>query len=108
MNAQVQQWMIKRPGRQGFFEGYSVQGFQYESANADLAWHVTAWANRNPVRNYGVADEKFYGFRVDFAYNARGDSRIEIFPEIENVPAEERKAILKAIAEWEKSGIAIE
>jgi hypothetical protein len=102
MGDEVQQWTIKRPGRGGAFDDYSVQGLQYESTNGEIAWHITAWGDRNPVSSYWVAREKFYGMSIHFGYNTRGDNRIEISGEIENVPAAEKNAILKTIVEWEK------
>lgn len=101
MSNQAQQWMVKKPGRRGSFDGYTIQGIHYESTNADWAWHITAWKDHSPIKDYWVAHGKFYGLGIHFAYNARGDNLIQICDEIQNVPAAEKKAILKSIAEWE-------
>ena len=98
----VQQWMAKRPGRGGVFDDYSVQGIQYESTNGEVAWHIRAWGDRNPVSNYWVAQQKFYGISIHFGSNAKGEDRIEIFGEKRNIPDAEKNAIFKAITEWER------
>jgi hypothetical protein len=81
------------------FEGYNVSGFQYESLDGELAWHITAWPGRNPVNSYWVTGGKFHRARIDFLLN---QTRIEVLDEITNVDVKERTAVLKAIAEWEK------
>jgi hypothetical protein len=91
---------IRRQHRRGIFEGYNVSGFQYESLNGELAWHITAWPGRDPVNSYWVTGGKFHGVRIDFLLD---ETQIEIFNEITNVNAKEREAVLKAITEWEKS-----
>lgn len=102
MSTQIEQWAIKRPGRRGSFDGYSIQAFQYENASADWAWHITAWKDHDPIKDYWVAHGKFYAMSIHYAYNAKGENAVQVFDEIKDVPSAERKAILKAIAEWEK------
>lgn len=97
-----EQWVVRPPGRRGSFDGYSIQGTHYESTNANWAWHITAWKDHDPIKDYWVAQAKFYGLSVHFAYNARGDNLIQVFDEIQNVPPDAKKAILKAIHEWER------
>jgi hypothetical protein len=102
MNEEVQKWIIKKPRRGGAFDDYSVQGLQYENTNGEIAWHISAWGDRNPVSHYWVACRKFYAVSIHFSCNVGTDDRVGISSEIENVPAAEKNAILKAIAEWEK------
>jgi hypothetical protein len=38
--------------RQGIFDGFDINGSQYENANGELGWHITAWPGHDPVNVY--------------------------------------------------------
>ena len=100
MSRETELWRMRRPGRTGVFGKYSVQGFQFESASGELAWQVSEWGDYGPVKSYWVANRRFYGVIIHF--NGAGDNRIETFPEIRDLPGDEKEAVLAAIATWEK------
>ena len=89
--------------RQGVFEGFNVNGVHYDVEGAERAWHITVFPGKDPVNVYWVASNRFYAVKIHLITDPAGEIRLETFDEISFVPPEEKSAVLKAIAEWEKS-----
>jgi hypothetical protein len=91
--------------RQGIFDGFDINGSQYENANGELGWHITAWPGHDPVNVYWVSGQKFYSAKIHLLPAPVCEVRLETFDEISFVEAAEKTAILKAIAVWEKQNL---
>jgi len=101
-------WATK-DNRRGLFDNYTVMGFKYQNASGEIGWHITSWLSGfDPVHDYWVSGRNFHSVRMDFFYNGTPYNRIEIFtpPITSGIEQEERKAVLKAITEWEKADAA--
>jgi hypothetical protein len=91
------------PHQHGQFDGYDVTGTQYEYADGNTQWHVTACPiKRNQRREYMVRNGKFHKVRMDIFPNRSGETLIDTLGEVEGISEQERNAVFKAIAEWEK------
>ncbi len=92
----------KKQTRGGMFNNFRVQGIQYETSTGEPGWLIKAWPDRDPVHNYWVKNGRFYGVKVDILPILISELQIEKFDEVQDVPEEERKAVLSAITEWGK------
>jgi hypothetical protein len=92
--------LTKRLERRGDFDGYKVSGFQFENPNGELVWQINAGTGTGPIDCYWFLNGKFRDVRIHFL---RNENQYEIGAELNDIPPQEKKAILKAIAEWEKS-----
>jgi hypothetical protein len=93
------QMLTRRQERRGEFDGYKVSGFQFENPNGQLVWQINAGTGTGPVGCYWILNRKFHDVRIHFV---RDENQYEIGAELNDVPTNEKKAILKAITEWEE------
>jgi hypothetical protein len=96
------QWQTK-DNRKGVFDDYTVMGFKFQNPDGEMGWHISASRTGiNPIHDYWVAGKDFYSVTIHYFYKGTPINLIEIYrPHInEHVDADERKAVLKAIAEW--------
>lgn len=98
----IKNWQ-KKTYKKGIFEGFTVMGFQYESATGEIGWHITAWLMRDPIHDYWVAGRRFYSMSIHFACLGTNRTVIQIFDEINGLDSKEKQAVLKAITTWESS-----
>lgn len=91
--------------RQGIFDGFDINGCQYEIPNGALGWHITASPGHDPVNVYWVSGHKFYSAKIHLLPAPVCEVRLETFDEITFVAVAEKAAVLKAIAEWERQNI---
>jgi hypothetical protein len=92
----------KKMHRRGAFDGWVVIGFQYESQDGEIAWHITAWPMADPIHDFWISGREFYEVSIHYFYQMTNRTLIEIFEPIKNLDAKEREAVLKAIDEWDK------
>jgi hypothetical protein len=97
------QWQTKE-NRRGEFDGYTVIGFRSENPDGGRGWHISAWTDLTPIRSYWVAGNDFHSVSIHYSYKGTPLNLIEIStpPITGHIDPEERKAVLKAIGEWEK------
>jgi len=100
------QWQTK-DNRKGVFVEYTIMGFKCENPNGEVGWHITAWlsAGFESSHDYWVAGKNFYSVAIHYFYKGTPINLFQIYlPHItEHIAADERKAVLKAIAEWGRS-----
>ncbi len=90
--------------RQGVFDGYNVNGVQYDTESQARGWHVTVFpGSGDPINIYWVADSRFYAAKVHFNTEQACEVRLEIFDEVFYLLPAEKHAVRKAIAEWEQA-----
>jgi hypothetical protein len=81
-------------------DDYTVIGFRYENPSSEVVWDITGWETKVPViHHYWVAGKSFYSAAIHFT----PINFVEGYhppPITENIDVAERKAVLKAIAEW--------
>ena len=103
------QWQAKG-NHTGVFDGYTVIGIKFENDAGAIGWKITPCRTGvDPNHDYWVAGENFYSFSIHYQYQRTAINLREIHdpPITESIDAAERKAVLKAIAEWETSGSPI-
>ena len=88
-----------KSSRSGTFDGYRVNGKQFEMESGELAWEIHVGIAAPSY--YMVSQGKFHSIRVHMFENGKDIRRIEDLGECEDVPSKEKAAALKAIAEWE-------
>jgi hypothetical protein len=84
------------------FNGYTVEAFRYVSPDGEVGWETKSWPMRDPIHDFWVSDSRFFRVKIEIKEFKVSRGTIEVFEEIQNVPDGERKAILEAIAAWEK------
>jgi hypothetical protein len=91
----------------GVFDDYTIMGARFENASGvEIRWGITASRNLaiDPIHDheYWVAGENFYSaiFHTGSPFRL---IQIHQTPITENIELAERKAVLKAIAEWSTS-----
>jgi len=104
MQAGMTRWQTK-DNRKGVFDRYTVMGFKFENPTGEVGWHITSWLSGfDPVHDYWVSSKTFCSVSIHFFYRGAPFKLIEIFePITTGIEADERKAVLNAIAEWEHS-----
>ena len=81
---------------------YQMYGFQYENRTGQRAWHITLWrSNHNPVKGYWVADGQFFSLSMSVGCDYENHILLQTFGPVADMKAEEKQAILEAIADWE-------
>jgi hypothetical protein len=94
--------LIRKQNRRGIFDGFNVDGFQYENASGETGWQITAWPGRDPINCYWVQDKKFFGVKIQIFPGFLNEIQLQKMDEILAITEAERNAVLKAIVEWEK------
>jgi hypothetical protein len=95
----------KKGHHKGLFDDFTVTGFKLENAGGETGWHITAWrTDLAPDHDYWVAGQDFYSAILHIFYKGSPTNHIEIIhPHInDRIDPAERKAVHRAIAEWEK------
>jgi hypothetical protein len=86
----------------GNYNDHTVQGFKYLSPTGEVGWQTTSWPNlRDIIHNFWVSGTTLYRFGVHPAQSVLSGQPIEIEGEAANVDPMERRAIFKAIEDWE-------
>src|SRR5579863_1774969 len=89
----------ERTGRfTGMFSGYTVDASRYVSPDGEVGWETKSWPMRDPIHDFWVSDSRFYRVKIEIQEFRVSRGMIEVLEEIQNVPDDERKAILGAIA----------
>jgi hypothetical protein len=97
------QWVIKGHHK-GTFDQFGILGIRYENVDGETGWDITPWRNGlSPTHSYWVAGGNFFSVTMHKFYKNTPENRIEIFhpPITDQIDADERAAVLKAITEWE-------
>jgi hypothetical protein len=95
-------WQKKDDNGEGVFDGCALKGIKYENASSlEIGWVIIGIISG---RAFWVTGENFYSAPTFYA----DGSRIEIHdsPITERIELAERKAVLKAIDEWNTSSKA--
>ncbi|MDE3201803.1 MAG: hypothetical protein KGN79_12885 [Acidobacteriota bacterium] len=87
---------------QGVFDGFNINGVRYQVVKGARGWHLTVFPGKDPVNVYWFYNHRFYAAKVDIETEPISRISLEVCEEITFIPHEERTAIFKAIAEWEK------
>jgi hypothetical protein len=98
------QWQIKE-NRSGVFDGHTILGIKFESADGEIGWQITAWLTEvDPIHGYLVKNGNFYSASIQVFHMGTPVNIIEIYepPITPQIEAAERRAVLHAIAAWEK------
>lgn len=103
MQANSIQVVTATDNHQGVFDGFNVNGVHYQVDKGGRGWHLTVFPGKDPVNVYWFSNHRFYAAKIEFATEPICQIRLEVCDEITFIPYEEKTAIFKAIAEWEKS-----
>ncbi len=91
-----------KASKHGYFDEYEIGGIQYQSDDG-APWHITAVrGHTGEINHYWVLGQEFQAITILFAFDHGNGNLIQTFGPVGVIHADEKKAILEAIDQWEK------
>jgi hypothetical protein len=99
----LEQWRREEESYKGDYGNYHVRGVKYIGPGGEVGWHTTSNPHgNNPFHDFWIANNEIRSFILT-PFESDSRKNVVIGEIVENFDAEERQAVLDAIADWRQS-----